>query len=210
LKKKKNQQRRNRYARVRFIVGLGNPGLAYRDTRHNVGFMIIDRLAQKHGVSISGRKFRARCGKGRIGNDQVFLIKPQTVMNLSGLSVRDLLSFYQRSPNDMILIHDDLDLNFGTLRIKQRGGHGGHKGVESVIESLGETDFVRLKVGIGRPLNGLDARGYVLQPFNREQKGQLVEILVRAVNAIEMILLEGVERAMSVFNTARICEKKDK
>lgn len=195
---------------MRFIVGLGNPGLAYRVTRHNVGFMVIDRLARKHGISISRRRSRARCGEGEIDSEHVVLIKPQTYMNLSGLSIKDLLYDYNCSLKDLIVIHDDLDLNFGWIRIRKRGGHGGHKGVQSIIQTMRRSDFVRLKVGIGRPGGTIDVRDYVLHPFEREEKVHLGRILSRAVEAIETILLEGVEGAMNAFNMAVTCEKRDK
>jgi len=210
VKRKKSQRKRNREARVRFIVGLGNPGLAYRVTRHNVGFMVIDRLARKHGIPLSTRKFRARLGEGKIVSAQVVLIKPQTYMNLSGLCVQKLLSYYDDSLKNLIVIHDDLDLSMGSIRIRRKGGHGGHKGVQSIIQSLGGRDFVRIKVGIGRPRSGVDVTDYVLHPFEGEERTRLGSVLSRAVEAVEVILLEGVDRAMSAFSVAVSCEKKGK
>jgi len=195
---------------VRFIVGLGNPGLAYRGTRHNVGFMVIDRLARKHGIPISRRRFRARCGEGKIGREQVVLIRPQTYMNLSGLSVKGFLDDHESSLKDLIVIHDDIDMDFGRIRIRKRGGHGGHKGVQSIIQTTGGTDFIRLKVGVGRPGGVLDVTEYVLYPFKREERVQLGRILSGALEAVEMILLEGVEGAIRCFNAAVLREKKDK
>lgn len=195
---------------MRFIVGLGNPGLAYRVTRHNVGFMVVDRLARKHGISLSRRRFRARFGEGEVPGERAILFKPQTYVNLSGFPVRDLLRFYEGSLDHLIVVHDDLDLNFGRIRIVKRGGHGGHKGVESILETLGGSDFIRLKIGIGRPRGSTDVKDYVLQPFDKKEKAYLGEILLRAVESVEAILLEGVERAMTVFNVAMTCEKKGK
>lgn len=209
MKWAKRAKKRNREARVRCIVGLGNPGLAYRGTRHNVGFMVIDRLARKHGVSISRRRYRARFGQGKIGSEQVVLVKPQTYMNLSGLSIKDLLNYYSASLKDLIVIHDDLDLNFGWIRIRKKGGHGGHKGLQSIIQTMGGVDFIRLKVGIGRPRGTIDVRDYVLRPFGGEERPHLDRIFSRAVEAIETILLEGAERAMNAFNMAVACEKTD-
>jgi PTH1 family peptidyl-tRNA hydrolase len=210
VKRKKSQRKRNREARVRFIVGLGNPGLAYRVTRHNLGFMVIDRLARKHGISLSTRKFRTRFGEGKIVSAQVVLIKPQTYMNLSGLCVQKLLSYYDDTLKNLIVIHDDLDLSMGSIRIRRKGGHGGHKGVQSIIQSLGGRDFVRIKVGIGRPRSCVDVTDYVLHPFEGEERTRLGSVLSRAVEAVEVILLEGVDRAMSAFNVAVSCEKRDK
>ncbi len=194
---------------MRFIVGLGNPGLAYRFTRHNLGFMVIDRLARKRGISLSKRRFRARYGEGEIGNERVVLFKPQTYVNLSGSSIRNLLFAYRGSPSNLIAIHDDLDLSFGRIRITKGGGHGGHKGVQSILESLGGPDFVRLKIGIGRPGEGVDSKDYVLKTFTGAEREQLSTILSRAVDGVETILLKGVERAMNRFNVAKLCEKKD-
>jgi len=194
---------------VRFIVGLGNPGLAYRFTRHNLGFMVIDRLARKRGISLSKRRFRARYGEGEIGSERVILFKPQTYVNLSGSSIRDLLFSYRGSLSRLIAIHDDLDLSFGRIRITRGGGHGGHRGVQSILESLGRSDFVRLKIGIGRPGEGIDPKDYVLETFIGEEREQLTTILSWAVDGVETILLRGVERAMNRFNVAEICEKKD-
>ncbi len=210
MKRKKSQRKRNREARVRFIVGLGNPGLAYRVTRHNLGFMVIDRLARKHGISLSTRKFKARFGKGKIVGEQVVLVKPQTYMNLSGLCVQSLLSYHEDSLKNLIVIHDDLDLSMGLIRIRRGGGHGGHKGVQSIIQALGGGDFVRVKVGIGRPKSCVDVTDYVLHPFEGEERMGLGGILSGAVEAVEAILREGVERAMSAINAAVFCEKRDK
>ncbi len=194
---------------MRFIVGLGNPGLAYRVTRHNLGFMVIDRLARTRRIALSRRRFRARFGEGAIGTERVVLLKPQTYVNLSGLSMRDVLVHYRGSLRDLIVIHDDLDLDFGRIRIKKSGGHGGHKGVQSILDTMGGRDFIRLRVGIGRPRASVDVTDYVLQPFDQKEKADLGHVLSRSVKAVEMILLEGVEKAMNVFNTAALCEKKD-
>lgn len=195
---------------MRFIVGLGNPGLAYRVTRHNVGFMVVDRLARKHGISLSRRRFGARSGEGKIRGQEAVLVKPQTYMNRSGLPVRDLLGAYGSSLEDLIVIHDDLDVNFGWIRIRGKGGPGGHRGVQSIIQTMGGSDFVRLKVGIGRPRGALDVTDYVLHPFDKDERARLSGVLSRAVEGVEAILLEGVERAMSRFNVALACEKEDK
>ena len=172
--------------------------------------MVIDRLARKHGISVSRRRFRARCGEGEIGPIKVVLIKPQTYMNRSGLPVRDILDDHGSSAKDLIVIHDDIDMDLGRIRIRRGGGHGGHKGLQSIIQTTAARGFIRLKIGIGRPEKALEVTEHVLHPFDREEKAQLDRILPRGVEAIEMMLLEGVEKAMSTFNVAAICEKVDK
>ncbi|MBW2058272.1 MAG: aminoacyl-tRNA hydrolase [Deltaproteobacteria bacterium] len=193
---------------MRFIVGLGNPGLAYRVTRHNVGFMVVDQVARKHLISLSRRRFGARYGEGSILGKRVVLAKPQTYMNRSGLAVGKLQEIFGFSTEDLIVVHDDLDLDFGWIRIRTRGGHGGHKGVQSVMDILGRSDFVRLKVGIGRPETKDEVTDYVLHPFDEEQKRSLSFVLAKAGEAIEAILLHGVEGAMNLFNKAPTFEEK--
>ena len=195
---------------MKHIVGLGNPGRAYEGTRHNMGFMVIDRLAVKCGIALSRRRFRAICGAGEVGGATAILMKPQTFMNLSGLSVREALEDSGCSRRDLIVIHDDIDLPFGSIRIRQRGGHGGHRGVQSVIESMEGSAFVRIKLGVGRPGEGTDVESYVLHPFRRHEREQLGAILSTAGDAVEAVVREGVGRAMNTFNVVEICEKKDK
>ncbi len=166
-------------------------------------------MARKHGILLSRKRFRARFGVGEIGNDPVILIKPQTYVNLSGLSVKGFLFSSNGSLKDLIVIHDDLDLDLGRIRIRERGGHGGHKGLQSVIQAMGGTDFVRLKVGIGRPRVTTDVKDYVLRPFDREERAHLNGILLRAVAAVETILLEGVEKAMNTFHGGVAFERGD-
>jgi len=210
LKRRKRRKIRNRSDRVKHIVGLGNPGLAYKGTRHSVGFMVIDGLALKYGIALSRKRFRAICGEGEMGGERVVLMKPQTFMNLSGLSVRDALADSGCSVSDLIVIHDDIDLPFGAIRIRKRGGHGGHRGVQSIIETLKGSDFVRLKIGVGRPEEGMDVKEYVLHPFEKSEQEQLGMILSTAVDALEALVGEGVEYAMNTFNMGEICEKIDK
>jgi PTH1 family peptidyl-tRNA hydrolase len=195
---------------VKHIVGLGNPGLAYEDTRHNVGFMVIDGLAVKCGIALSRRRFRAICGEGETGGERAILMKPQTFMNLSGLSVRDALADSGCSLRDLIVIHDDIDLPFGSIRVRQRGGHGGHRGVQSIMERMEGSDFVRVKIGVGRPGDGMDVEPYVLHPFEKDERERLGAILSTAVDAVEAVVREGVEYAMNTFNVVDICEKMDK
>jgi len=195
---------------VKHIVGLGNPGLAYEHTRHNVGFMVIDKLAVKCGIALSRRRFRAFCGEGETGGERAILMKPQTFMNLSGLSVKDALAYSGSSLRDLIVIHDDIDLPFAAIRVRQRGGHGGHRGVQSIIERLEGSDFVRVKIGVGRPGHGMDVERYVLNPFQKDERQRLGTVLSTAVDAVEAVLRGGVEYAMNTFNVGEICEKIDK
>lgn len=195
---------------MKHIVGLGNPGLAYKGTRHSVGFMVIDRVASKCGIALSKRRFRATCGEGEMGGKRVVLIKPQTFMNLSGLSVRDALADSGCSLEDLIVIHDDIDLPFGSIRFRKRGGHGGHRGVQSIIETMAGSDFVRLKIGVGRPEEGMDVSDYVLHPFERGEQERLGTILSMGVEAVETLVREGFEEAMRALNAVQLCEKIDK
>jgi peptidyl-tRNA hydrolase, PTH1 family len=188
---------------VKIIVGLGNPGTCYQWTRHNIGFQVVDRLAEGNHLSICHKRFKAQFGKGRICSQDVLLIKPLTYMNLSGLAIQQVVRFYKVGPEDLprdlIVIHDDLDLPFGAFRIKRWGGDGGHQGVRSVIESLGDSHFLRLKVGIGRPLRGSDPAEYVLNPFDGTERNSLDGILSRAAECVAVILSEGVEAAMNRY-----------
>ena len=194
---------------MKLIVGLGNPGRAYRGTRHNVGFMVIEQLARKHQIGLSRRRLQARCGEGKIGIERAVLIKPQTYMNQSGLSVRGFLDAYGCSQEDLIVIHDDIDMELGRIRIRERGGHGGHRGVQSIIQAARGSDFIRLRIGIGRSRGAGDVRAHVLSRFEREERACVEEILSRAVEGVETIVCDGVERAMNRFNVAVTCEKKN-
>ena len=184
---------------MKIIAGLGNPGACYQWTRHNIGFQVVDRLAEENHFSICHKRFKAQVGKGLICLRDVLLIKPLTFMNLSGLAVTQAVRFYKAGPQDLIVIHDDLDLPFGAFRIKRWGGDGGHQGVRSIIESLGDHNFLRLKVGIGRPLRGRDPAEYVLNPFDGAERRSLKGILSRAAECVAVILSEGVETAMNRY-----------
>ncbi len=186
---------------MKIIAGLGNPGDQYRMTRHNMGFLVADALAEDSGISVQKKKFEALLGDGRIADCRVLIVKPQTFMNLSGQSVRQVLDFYQKTPEDLIVIHDDLDLAFGTVRIKVGGGDGGHKGIRSLIEHLGEAGFTRIRLGIGKPLYKDDVEHYVLQPVPKIDLEQLAEVVRTACDAVHEILGRGVRPAMNRFNT---------
>jgi PTH1 family peptidyl-tRNA hydrolase len=185
---------------LNLIVGLGNPGKEYLFSRHNVGFMVVDRLADDLGIRIARSQFDALTGDGSISGRRIMLAKPQTYMNLSGRAVSGLLNFYKLEMDNLIVIHDDLDLPFETVRIKKGGGHGGNKGVMSIINQLGSPDFVRVRMGIGKPARKEMTDDHVLGRFNPEEMKALPDILVRAADAVEAILKAGLAAAMNEFN----------
>jgi PTH1 family peptidyl-tRNA hydrolase len=182
------------------IVGLGNPGREYVHNRHNVGFHCLDRLAQAHDLDIRRRKKRARVVEGTIAGRRVILAMPQTFMNESGRAVGPLTRFYKVDLERLLVIYDDLDLPPGTIRMRPRGGSGGHKGMRSIIQHLGSQEFARLRIGIGRPPGRMDPADFVLQDINGEEQDLFDESLERAVAAIETWLREGVAEAMSRHN----------
>ncbi len=185
---------------VHLIVGLGNPGREYADTRHNIGFQIISRLAEKHALNFGRKQMEALVANGHIAGARVVLAKPQTWMNASGRAVAPLMRFYKVERNHLLVVYDDLDLPLGALRLRTEGGSGGHKGMKSVIEKLGAQDFPRLRVGIGRPPGRMDPADYVLQPFGREEMEIITLTCLRAVEAIETFIQHGVVEAMNKFN----------
>ena len=186
---------------MKLIVGLGNPGRDYRWTRHNVGFLLVERLGERHGIDLTKRGLKSIYGRGKIGKEDVILAKPQTFMNLSGEAVLRLLHFFKIPPEDLIALHDDLDLPFGKIRIRLQGGHGGHKGIRSIIETLGFGGFVRFKLGIGRPdKTGQDPADFVLEPLSRGEREELKEMINRNTEAVEVLLLEGPQEAMNRFH----------
>jgi peptidyl-tRNA hydrolase, PTH1 family len=182
------------------VVGLGNPGKQYEITRHNVGFRVLDRLALSFSVSLEERKFQARWGTCSISRQKVFLLKPLTFMNRSGEALTQMLRYFKILPKQMLVIHDDLDLPLGRIRLALRGGAGGHRGVTSIIEHLGTQDFARLKLGIGRPLHDESVEAYVLRSPYPDQEGAFEQMIVRGVEAAETVLLSGLVKAMNIFN----------
>lgn len=186
---------------MKLIVGLGNPGREYAATRHNAGFMVIDRLAPDMGVAVEKKMFKALVGQGRIEGEKVVLAKPQTYMNLSGEAVSALLNWYKLTTADLIVIYDDLDLPPGKLRIRSGGGSGGHKGMQSIIQVLGTENFLRVRVGIGRPAEpDFETADYVLSRFGGNEAKEVEEALDLAAEAVRCIVRDGVERAMNLYN----------
>jgi PTH1 family peptidyl-tRNA hydrolase len=186
---------------VKLIVGLGNPGIEYQFTPHNLGFLTIDRLADQAGVEVRNRQCRALTARAVIGSEPVVLAKPETFMNLSGLSVRELVAEHQIAPEkDLIVIYDELDLPLGTIRIRQRGSSAGHNGMESVIGALGTQEFLRIRLGISPERKIADGVKYVLTPFRKGQLKKVDEILETAAEAVNVIVKEGPAKAMNRFN----------
>ena len=187
-------------AQTYLIAGLGNLGRQYSQTRHNIGFMVVDRLAQRLGLAFKRVQLRALVSDGHYADQRILLAKPQTYMNDSGQAVGALRRFYKIPLECLMVAHDEVDLPFGTMRIRPGGGSAGQKGVTSIIASLGTEEFPRLRMGVGRPPGGRVAAAYVLQEFSRAETELLPEILDRAVDALLVFVTEGLEKAMNRFN----------
>ena len=186
---------------MKLIVGLGNPGIEYQFTPHNLGFLTIDRIANGLGIEIRNRQCRALTARALIAGTPVILAKPETYMNLSGLSVRELVVEHQVDvQRDLLVIYDELDLPLGAIRIRQRGSSAGHNGVESILGALNTDEFLRIRLGIAPDRKILDSVKYVLTPFRRAQEKVVVEVLDTAAQAVEVILKEGPAAAMNRFN----------
>lgn len=182
------------------IVGLGNPGKKYAETRHNLGFRVIKDLAEKHRIDVSGIKKMALIGQGIILRKKVILAQPQTFMNLSGQSVVSLINYFKIPLENCLIIYDDLDLEPGKLRMRKAGGHGGHNGIRSIIDSLGTKDFPRLRIGIGRPKNLMPARDFVLKQIDQAEMSLIEQAISLSCQGIELWLEQGIEQAMNQIN----------
>lgn len=185
---------------LKLIVGLGNPGPEYARHRHNIGFQVVDALAAAHGLNFDELQHKARVASGMIGGSPVVLARPLTYMNRSGEPVGPLVRSHHVPLDELLVIYDDLDLPLGTLRLRSKGGSGGHRGMRSIIRQLGTEGFPRLRVGIGRPPAGVDPADYVLSPFTEDELPMVVDVRERAVAVIECWLEEGIEAAMTEFN----------
>ncbi|MCX8116457.1 MAG: aminoacyl-tRNA hydrolase [Desulfobacterota bacterium] len=188
---------------MKLIVGLGNPGVQYEGSRHNIGFFIVDRLAALAHIPITTKRFQALIGKGKIDSQEILLLKPMTFMNRSGEAVKRAILFFHLEPKDLTVVHDDLDLPFGRLRFKRQGGDGGHLGVRSIVETIGTERFLRLKVGIGRPPPHLDPADYVLGQFDEAERGSLEKVIDLAAEALKVMVLEGLQTAMNRYHKIR-------
>jgi PTH1 family peptidyl-tRNA hydrolase len=187
---------------VKLIIGLGNPGKKYERTRHNVGFLVVDHIACQNEVKVRSKRCNALVGERSSRGEKVVLAKPQVYMNRSGESVKALIREFNASPEDIILVYDDLDLPFGRIRIRSKGSAGGHRGVASVINSLAGAQFHRVRVGIGRPPEGMNSADYVLEPFSPQEFADLNNVVSRASQAVTCLLQDGSQRAMAQFNCA--------
>jgi len=191
---------------MKLIMGLGNPGRGYANNRHNVGFVCLNYFARTQGIRFDKKQGQARIGSDEVAGSKVVLAKPQTYMNLSGQSVSRLVKKFSISLNDLLVIHDDLDLSLGKIRIRQGGSSGGHKGVGSIITELGSQDFLRLRVGIGRPakdageISETDIIAYVLSDFTPEEKQVITQVVSRVSEAVLCLLTEGLATAMNKYN----------
>jgi PTH1 family peptidyl-tRNA hydrolase len=186
---------------VKLIVGLGNPGIEYQFTPHNIGFLVLDRIAEQHGTRIGNRHCRALTGRTEIAGQPALLAKPETYMNLSGMAVRELVAEYEADPQrDLVVVYDELDLPFGRIRIRERGSSAGHKGMASIIGALGTEEITRVRLGIAPEHEVRDGAGFVLSQFKKSQYETLDQVLDTAAEAITVILSEGAGAAMSRFN----------
>ena len=191
---------------AKLIVGLGNPGPQYSWTRHNAGFMVLDRFCQSAGIAVTRKNFTGLYGEGSFQGERLLLLKPQTFMNISGRSVAQALNFHKLSLQDIIVIHDDLDIPFGRVKLKEGGGHAGHNGLRSLLQETGSGEFLRLRLGIGRPLHE-DAADYVLSNYSREELALLPRLLDGAVDLLRMIITDGVSKAMTLYNGKDLLEE---
>ena len=186
---------------MKLIVGLGNPGIEYQFTPHNLGFLAVDRIAERCGVEVRNRQCKALTARGLVGEEEVLLAKPETYMNLSGMSVRELVAKYEADPaSDLVVIYDELDLPLGTIRIRQRGTSAGHNGMESVIGALDTTEFLRIRLGVAPGKKLSDSVAYLLKPMRKAQLKTVDDMLDAAADAVEVALKEGASAAMNRFN----------
>ncbi len=186
--------------RLRLVVGLGNPGNNYEDTRHNAGFMVADKIAQDFNLAFNKIKFNATYGRGFIDNVDVLLAKPMAFMNRSGPPLQKLAQYFRIPSEDMLVIHDDIDLAFGRLKIKEKGGHGGHNGIRSIMDAFGGGEFVRLRIGVGRSEAGESVTDHVLGKFSAAKAETVSRIISAARDAVVVILLSGTKAGMNLFN----------
>lgn len=189
---------------MKLIVGLGNPGERYAETRHNIGFMTVTRIADRAGIALKRQGYQGLYGVGRLAGVEATVLLPQTFMNRSGASVAPACQSLGVAPGDLIVVHDEIDLPFGVLRIKIGGGHGGHNGLRSIAEALGHGNFVRMRLGVGRPPMGGDVSGYVLSRFAAEERKQLNDYLDTATDALEFLLNRGPGEAMNNYNNREL------
>jgi len=185
---------------MHIIIGLGNPTREYEGTRHNIGFDVITRIAEDYHILLDFKKHKAICGKGYIEGEKVILAKPQTYMNLSGESVRELMDFYKVMPNEIIVIYDDISLDVGQIRLRKQGSAGGHNGIKSILNHIGTQEFPRIKVGVGDKPKGWDLADYVLSPFSKQDQPIIQDTITKSSEAVKSIIKDGMEAAMNIYN----------
>ncbi len=185
------------------IAGLGNPSRTYEGTRHNIGFTMIDAIGNKFGIDVTTKKHKALVGRGIIDGMRVILAKPQTYMNLSGESIREIADFYKIEPENIIVIYDDISLDVGQLRIRKKGSAGGHNGIKNIIAHLGTQEFPRIKVGIGNKPEGWDLADYVLSKYSKAEQEALEEASEGVIGAVKLMLMDDIEAAMNKYNAKK-------
>ncbi len=189
------------------IAGLGNPSRTYEGTRHNIGFTMIDAIGNKFGIDVTTKKHKALVGRGIIDGMRVILAKPQTYMNLSGESIREIADFYKIEPENIIIIYDDISLDVGQLRIRKKGSAGGHNGIKNIIAHLGTQEFPRIKVGIGNKPEGWDLADYVLSKYSKAEQEALEEASEGVIGAVKLMLMDDIEAAMNKYNAKKRDER---
>lgn len=191
------------------IVGLGNPGLQYENTRHNVGFLTIDYLAEKHKIKVKKSKFKSLYGEGEISGHKVMLVKPQTYMNNSGEALREIRNYFKFEDEELIVIFDDIDIDFGSIRIKQKGSAGTHNGMKSIIYHLQYDKFPRIKIAVGKRPDYMNLASFILSGFNQKEADTVREEIIMAADAIEMMIETDINRAMNKYNSINILKDED-
>jgi len=192
---------------VKLIIGLGNPGSQYHLSRHNIGYLTADNLALENNIFLQKNKFCALYGEGSVWGGKVIIAKPLTFMNKSGEAVNELLNYYTIAPEDIIIIHDDMDIEYGRIKVKTQGGSAGHRGIMSIIQSLGANNFLRIRVGIGKPSGPADPAVFVLDKFSKDEQDQLPSLLKNVQCCIETVVTEGISAAMNKFHAAPRSDK---
>jgi peptidyl-tRNA hydrolase, PTH1 family len=195
-----------RFQDMFLIVGLGNPGKEYEGTRHNIGFEAIDYISNKYNIDINRIKFKGVYGEGFINNNKVILLKPTTYMNLSGESIREVMNFYKLKDDEVIVIYDDISLEIGKLRIREKGSAGGHNGIKSIIANIGGDVFPRIKIGVGQPSG--DLVSHVLGRFSKKESEVLIEVIEASLIGVEGIIKDGIKEAMNKLNGFKVSKKQ--
>jgi PTH1 family peptidyl-tRNA hydrolase len=190
-----------------FVAGLGNPGSKYEGTRHNAGFLVVDELVRRWGASLSSDRFGNHAASALVRDSKVHFAKPQKFMNRSGAPLRGLVDYYGGAVEDLVVVHDEVDLAFGTMKIKQSGGHGGHNGLRDIHKHMGSNAYLRVRVGVGRPPEGWETADYVLGRWSGEQKESLDDVVSRAADAVEVLIEQGIEAAMNQFHFREASKK---